>query len=425
MPSSSSAPKRKLFYGWWIVLSGFCVQLLHGALLFHGFGAYVLPLQGEFGWKRAEISGVFSMVRAESGLLGPLQGWLISRYGPRLVMQVGLTLFGAGFFLLAEIDSLISLYLSFALIALGASLGGFMPISSTIANWFVRRRSTALGLMLAGMGLGGTLVPLLIHAIATLGWRTTAQISGAAIVVLGLPLAQIMRGRPEDHGYAPDGDATSGSEEEQAAEPSFTVRQALRTPAFWLLSLGHGSALLAVGAVLTHQIPHMVEGLGMSQEAAAVNVALLVWVTMCGQLAGGYLGDRVNKRLVMFVCMWLHVGGLLVLAMADSVWEARLFAVLHGTAWGVRGSLINAIRADYFGRASYAAVTGYASLIIMMGMTLGPLFAGFMFDWQGHYQTAFIVLAALVGLGSGAFLAARKPAPASEATAFNPRIPWK
>ena len=382
MPSSPSAPlRKKLFYGWWIVLAGFCLQMLQGALLFHGFGAYILPLQGEFGWKRAEISGVFSMVRAESGLLGPLLGWLISRFGPRCIMQVGMTLFGAGFWLLAEIDSLISLYLSFALIALGASLGGFMSISSTIANWFVRRRSIALGLMLAGMGMGGTLVPLLIHAIATLGWRATAQISGAVIVVLGLPLAQIMRWRPEDHGYAPDGDGTAGSEEE-----------------------------LAVGTVLTHQLPHMVEGLGMSQEAAAVNVALLVWVVMVGQLTGGYVGDRVNKRLVMFVCMWLHVGGLLVFALADSAWEARLFAVLHGTAWGVRGTLINAIRADYFGRVSYAAITGYATLIIMIGMTLGPLFAGFMYDWQGHYQTAFIVLAVLVGLGSGAFLAARKPA---------------
>lgn len=414
MSSSPSAPlRKKLFYGWWIVLAGFCLQMLQGALLFHGFGAYILPLQGEFGWKRAEISGVFSMVRAESGLLGPLQGWLISRFGPRCIMQVGMTLFGAGFWLLAEIDSLISLYLSFALIALGASLGGFMSISSTIANWFVRRRSIALGLMLAGMGMGGTLVPLLIHAIATLGWRATAQISGAVIVVLGLPLAQIMRWRPEDHGYAPDGDGTAGSEEELAEEPSFTVRQALRTPAFWLLSLGHGSALLAVGTVLTHQIPHMVEGLGMSQQAAAVNVALLVWVVMVGQLTGGYVGDRVNKRLVMFVCMWLHVGGLLVFALADSAWEARLFAMLHGTAWGVRGTLINAIRADYFGRVSYAAITGYATLIIMIGMTLGPLFAGFMYDWQGHYQTAFIVLAVLVGLGSGAFLAARKPAPAA------------
>lgn len=402
---------KNLFYGWWIVLASFCVQLLQGALLFHGFGAYILPLQGEFGWKRAEIAGVFSMVRAESGLLGPLQGWLISRFGPRRVMQVGMVLFGAGFFLLAEINSLITLYLAFALIALGASLGGFMSISSTIANWFARRRSTALGLMLAGMGLGGTLVPLLIHAIETLGWRNTAQISGALIVVFGLPLAQVMRGRPEDYGYVPDGDDTTEFEEQRAEEPMFTVSQALRTPAFWLLSLGHGSALLAVGTVLTHQIPHMVEGLGMSQEAAAINVALLVWVTMMGQLTGGYVGDRVNKRLVMFVCMWLHVGGLVVFALADSVWAARLFAVLHGTAWGVRGTLINAIRADYFGRASYAAVTGYASLIIMVGMTIGPLFAGFMYDWQGHYQTAFIILAVLVGLGSIAFLIARKPTP--------------
>ena len=413
MPSSPSAPPQKgLFYGWWIVLASCCVQVLQGALLFHGFGTYILPLQSEFGWKRAEISGVFSMVRAESGLLGPLQGWLIGRFGPRLVMQVGFVLFGTGFWLFAAVNSLSDLYLAFALIALGASLGGFMSISSTIANWFVRRRATALGLMLAGMGLGGTLVPVLVHSMATLGWRTTAQISAVLVVVVGLPLALVMRRRPEDHGYLPDGDtAPTAKGESPAPEPAFTAGQALRTRAFWLLSLGHGSALLAVGTMLAHQIPHMVEGLGMSQEAAAVNVALLVGVTMVGQLSGGYLGDRVDKRLAMFACMWLHVAGLLVFALADAVWGARVFAVLHGAAWGVRGTLINAIRADYFGRASYAAISGYASLIIMMGMTLGPLFAGFMRDWQGDYKAAFVVLAVLVGLGSGAFLAARKPVP--------------
>ncbi|NKB67803.1 MAG: MFS transporter [Candidatus Latescibacteria bacterium] len=416
-PSPNSSAKKPLFYGWWIVLASFFVQILQGALLFHGFGTYILPLQSEFGWKRAEIAGVFSMVRAESGLLGPLQGWLIGRYGPRQVMRVGFVLFGIGFWQFSRVDSLIQLYLAFALIALGASLAGFMSIASTIANWFVRRRSTALGLMLAGMGLGGTLVPLLVYAMATVGWRATAQISAVAVVLLGLPLAQIMRRSPEDHGYLPDGDsAPLDKGEEPQEEPAFSVRQALRTPAFWLLSLGHASALLAVGTVLAHQIPHMVEGLGMSQKEAGLNVALLVWVTMMGQLSGGYLGDRVNKRLVMFACMWLHVAGLLVFALVDSVWGARIFAVLHGTAWGVRGTLINAIRADYFGRASYAAISGYASLIIMMGMTLGPLFAGFLRDWLGNYQLAFIVLAGLVGLGSGAFLAARKPVPPAKAS---------
>ena len=149
--------------------------------------------------------------------------------------------------------------------------------------------------------------------------------------------------------------------------------------------------------------------MGLSPERAAANVAVLVAVTMASQMVGGYLGDRVEKRLIMFACMWLHAGGLLVFAYADSAAEAKVFAVLHGTAWGVRGTLVNAIRADYFGRTSYATISGFASLVIMVGMTIGPLFAGFVYDWTGAYRTAFLVLAALVALGSVAFLLARKP----------------
>jgi len=412
---SDSLPRRSkgIFYGWWIVLAGFIIQMFSGCLLFHGFGTYVLPLQAEFAWSRAQVSGAFSVVQAESGLLGPLQGWLIDRYGPRAVMRVGFVVFGLGFVLFSRMDSLFTFYFSFAIIALGWSLAGFMPVATTIAHWFWRWRSTALGIMLVGMGTGGLLVPVMVWSLSIYGWRTTAQASGLLIILLGLPLSQLMRHRPEDYGYRPDGAVGGRVDEkgrkEQEVEPSFTTRQALRTSAFWFLALGHGLALVVVGVVLVHQIPHMVEGMGLSTEMAAANVAVMVGMTMAGQLVGGYLGDRFDKRLIMFACMWLHGGGLLVFAYADSVAAARLFAVLHGTAWGVRGTLVNTIRADYFGRASYGTVSGFASLITMVGMTLGPLFAGFVHDWTGSYQTAFLVIAVLVALGSGAFLLARKP----------------
>ena len=133
--------QEQLFFGWWIVLGSYVIQILNGALLFHAFSAYILPLQAEFGWSRAAVSGVFSMVRAESGILGPLQGWMVDRYGPRAMMRVGIALFAAGYLCFSRIDSLWGFYLSFALIALGSSLGGFIPIATTITNWFVRQRA--------------------------------------------------------------------------------------------------------------------------------------------------------------------------------------------------------------------------------------------------------------------------------------------
>jgi sugar phosphate permease len=420
MSTTESTRKHptRIFYGWIIVAGGFLIQLLNGGLLFHAFSAYILPLQAQFGWSRAALSGAFSMARAESGILGPFQGWLIDRFGARSTMLVGNLLFGVGFLLFSRMDTLLSFYLSFALIALGSSLGGFMPITATVTNWFARRRATAMAASMVGMGVGGLLVPVVAYSLTAHGWRATAFVSGLLVLAIGMPASLLMRHKPEPYGYLPDGDPPDGPEKaatrrqnKTAADPGFTARQALRTPTFWLLSLGHGSALLVVGAVLVHQVPHMVQSIGLSAEAAAANVALLVAISITGQMTGGYLGDRLDKRLVMFGCMWLHAIALTIFAFATTRAEAALFALLHGTGWGMRGLLINAIRADYFGRAAFASITGFNSLIVMIGMTGGPLFAGFLYDLVGDYQTAFLILAGLAALGSIALFLARKPAP--------------
>ncbi len=417
MPSVASIRNHRyrFFYGWVVVVGGFLIQVLNGGLLFHAFSAYVLPLKGEFGWSRAAISGAFSMARAESGILGPFQGWLIDRFGSRRIMCIGNLLFGLGFLLFSRTDSLSTFYLSFALIALGSSLGGLIPIITAITNWFSRRRATAMALAMTGMGAGGLLVPVVVWSLSTYGWRVTAVMSAIVIWIIGLPASLVMRHNPEQYGYLPDGrlpnspEGPSNQRPQVEEELQFTAGEALRTPAFWLLSLGHATALLVVGAVLVHQVPHMVKSIGLSEEAAAANVALLVMVSIVGQVTGGYLGDRLDKRLIMFGCMWLHAIALLVFAFATTRLEAMLFALLHGSGWGMRGLLVNAIRADYFGRASYASITGFNSLIVMIGMTIGPLFAGFLYDLVGDYHTAFLVLSFLAALGSTAFFLAREP----------------
>lgn len=411
---SAPAARPRLFFGWYIALAAYVIHVLNGGLLFHAFGTYILPLQAEFGWSRAAVSGAFSMVRAESGILGPLQGWLVDRYGPRAMMRLGIGLFGLGYIAFSRIDSLAQFYLAFALIALGSSLGGFIPIATTITNWFVRRRATVLGLTMTGMGVGGLLVPVVVWCITDYGWRATAFYSGLLIWLVGLPCTQLMRHRPEHYGLRPDGDAEPDT---AAGTPAtndgvqFSARQALRTPTFWFLSAGHSAALFVVGTVLVHQIPHMVEHIGLSPEQAALNVTLLLAFSIAGQASGGWIGDRVDKRWTMIACMWAHAVALVLFAYADSPFHTLLFAALHGTAWGVRGTLINAIRADYFGRAAFATISGFASLVIMVGMTAGPLFAGFLYDMLGNYQRAFVILAGLAAAGSVFLWLARKPQP--------------
>lgn len=400
-----------MFYGWWIVVSASGVQWLAGMLWMQSYGAYMVLLQDEFGWSKALVAGAFALTRVESGILGPLQGILVDRFGPRLILTIGTVIFGVGFMLFSQVESLLSFYLCFFLIALGSSLGGFATLMVAMVSWFSRHRAKAVAVSQLGFSIGGLSVPFVILLLEAVGWRATAFLSGVLVLVMGLPLVQVIRHRPQDHGEVPDGmvDSELPRSVADALKRDFTVREALRTSAFWLISFGHALALLSVSAVMVHLVPHLTEGLDYTLAEAGVVVAMLTAFQLLGQLSGGYLGDRMDKRIICACCLVAHAGGLLVLAFADSFAMVVGFAALHGLGWGTRGPLMVALRADYFGATSFGTIMGFSSLIVMLGMATGPIFAGVMADIYGNYQLGLSVLAGLSLFGSVCFLAARAP----------------
>ena len=409
-------PRGHVFYGWWIVAASGGVQWLAAVLWMQSYGAYMVFLLEDFGWSKTLVAGAFALTRIESGILGPLQGWLVDRFGPRLILTIGTVLFGVGFMLFSLVDSVLSFYLCFVLIALGSSLGGFATLMVSIVNWFNRHRAKAIAISQLGFSIGGLCVPLVILLLEVFGWRMTAFISGVAVLVVGLPLVRLVRHRPAEIGEVPDGDAVPEPEVDEVAAPEgeirdFTAREAMRTRSFWLISLGHALALLTVSAVMVHLIAHLTEGLGYSVAQAGVVVALLTAFQMVGQLSGGYLGDRLNKRLICAACMVAHAAGLLLVTFASSFLMVLAFTALHGLAWGTRGPLMVALRADYFGASSFGTIMGFSSLIVMLGMSGGPVFAGLMADLYGNYEVGLSVLAGLALLGSLCFLAATAPTP--------------
>jgi MFS family permease len=230
----------------------------------------------------------------------------------------------------------------------------------------------------------------------------------------------VIRKRPEDYGGVVDGVRTPVTVAEGDARPTtngsqsiyrdFTAGEAMRTPAFWLISLGHGSALLIVSAVIVHVVSHLHDDLGYSLGAASLVVTLMTLFQVVGLIIGGIIGDRFDKRMIAVVCMGMHTLGLLLVAYAVILPMVIAFAVLHGTAWGCRGPLMQALRADYFGRSSFGVIMGVSSTVVMLGTIIGPLVAGFLADATGSYQSGFTILAVLAGLGSVFFLLARPPA---------------
>jgi sugar phosphate permease len=251
----------------------------------------------------------------------------------------------------------------------------------------------------------------------TYGWRMTALASGVIAIVVGSPLAAIIRNRPSDIGEVVDGireerpsQQINPTDRKPDMTRDFTAREALRTPAFWLLSLGHSFALFVVQAVIVHAIAHLKEGLGYSIAQAALALTLVTAAQLCGVAIGWAIGDRYDKRMIAASCMLLHMGGLLLLTYAVNTAMVIGFAVLHGIGWGLRGPFMQALRADYFGASSIGMILGLSFLILMLGQIGGPMIAGVLADITGSYKAGFTVLAVLAGLGSVFFLAAKKPA---------------
>ena len=409
--------RTRVFYGWWMVAAAFFVQLITAGLLMQSYGAYVAVLQEQRGWSKTALAGAFSLTQVIGGILGPFQGFILDRAGPRITMQLGFIVFGLGFMALSQVQSLWHYYGAFALLAVGFSFSAFFPLSVALVNWFERKRARVLSTMSLGFAVGGLIVPLVALSLEEFGWRETAFASGVLVIVLGIPLAQVMRRRPEDYGEAVDGirDPEAATQARIAVATinrpvrDFTLREAIRTPAFWLISFGHGSALFVVGAVSVHVISHLKEDLGYSVGSAALVVTLMTLFQVIGMLIGGAIGDRVDKRLIAATCMFLHMVGMLLVAFATNVVMVIAFAVLHGLAWGARGPLMQAIRADYFGRTNFGAIMGVSTTIILFGQVGGPLLAGIMADQTGDYVVGFSVLAVLSGLGSSFFIFARRP----------------
>lgn len=428
------APLRRIFYGWWVLASCSVVASLVSATQSYGFSLFFVPLTAEFGWSRAALSGVMSLARLEGGFLGPLEGVLVDRFGPRRMMLIGIPIITLGFILMSRLDDvaaalaldpLIVFYGVWVLfIAGGTALGTSTPAQTAVANWFVRRRGLALGIYSSSIGIGAaSLVPFLAHIIDTEGWRTAALVAGGTALGIGIPAALVVRHRPEDYGYLPDGDTQAGparpaprAQRGVAPEQEFTIRQAVATRAFWVLAFGFGFRVMVTSAVIIH-LPALLQDMGYAPVEAASAVSAVAALSVAGRLGLGWLGDRLEKRRVYVGALAAMAAGLLLLAFAAHTWQVLLFLLLYSPAYGGLASLQLALRGDFFGRRAFATIAGAMGPITTLGTITGPLFAGVAFDLSGSYRIAMLVFAAATALNMVLMFSLRRPRLAAPAPA--------
>jgi sugar phosphate permease len=408
-----AARSKGFFYGWWMVAVGCAMRMLGGGFHLYGFTIFFLPITQELGLSRAATSLVFALARAEGAIEGPLAGYLIDRFGPRPMMLAGVLLSGVGYMLLAGVESYLGLLVVYlGLISLSFS-AGFMHSPMALANsWFIRRRALAMTLISSSIGVGGTVItPLLAFSVQTWGWRYGAFLAGLGLILIGVPVALVAKRSPESMGLAPDGvapqakapstqatSATKTTEPVKPSEPEFTLRQAMRTSAFWMLILATTTRVGVFNAITVHFVPIMVWK-GVSEQRAAAMLAAMALMSLPSHLLVGWIADYVNKPRLMAACMGVGAVSIAFLAYGEGEWSLWIFVLLFTimeaifpVGWATVG--------DFFGRKSFATIRGTMSFFYLWGPALGPVITGAIYDRYQSYapmMSAYIALSVLAG----------------------------
>ena len=415
----------KKFYGWRVVVAGGTLQFFQSMLLNQAFGAYLAALVQDRGWSKTALSGAAALKSTESALLGPVLGWLVDRFGSQRIVRAGVLLFGIGFMLLSQTNTLAAFYAAFVVLALGASMCSNMVVSVAIIQWF-EKRARARTVLVAVRRRGGRPVrvrggvghPDVRLAHHGLRLRRDAHRVRLATGEHGAQpsedVGQRIDGLPP-HTAPPNADPGAAETADPApragpVQNEYTAREALRTSAFWLLSLGHACSLFVVSAINVHAITHIKEGLGYSLALASLYITIATAGQFAGVVCGWAVPERIEKRKVTALTMLLHAAGMLLLTYATGPVMLVVSALVHGIGWGLRGPFISAMRADYFGRNSIGMILGLSSMIMVIGQIGGPLIAGVFADWLGNYRAGFTIIAALAAVGSLFFWMARRPA---------------
>ncbi|MBI4328238.1 MAG: MFS transporter [Chloroflexi bacterium] len=413
--STKERPRPRVYYGWVIVATMMLVSVAETSEFNPVLGVFLKPITEEFGWSRATFATAMSIGTVIGGLAGLLVGRQLDRLGPRWMVAGAFLLLGGTMVAMAFIQEL---WQFFALTIVGRSVVTgviALSISVVIAKWFVRRRGRAMALTNVGTRVGNAATPLFVQFfVANFGWRVaTAALGTLTWGLTLLPTLLFLRRQPEDLGLRPDGDEArldrEGEEGSEASkEVSLTVREVLRTGAFYFVLLATSIAFFNGGGANFHMFAHLTDRGIPGDQAIAV---IFVWSSLGagGALVAGFLSERVPLRTMM-IGSFLVVGfGLFLLSMTRDLRMAYAFAIVHGTVFGGLPTLQNLVWADYFGRKSLGAIRGLVSPVQMATNALGPLAAAVAFDALGNYTVIFTVMIALYSVAAAAMFLARPP----------------
>ena len=405
---------KQFFYGWYLVAVGVFLLSISSLGVFRGMSPLMPVLQKNFGWTRTQISLSSLMTRVEGAALGPIEGFLIDRIGARKMVLIGFSIMAVGFVLFSFIQNLWHFYAVFILINLGNGIGGWLAVVTILNSWFRRKRTIAMAGAMSGILIAGIFVPPYTIALNH-GFRVTVFVFGLIILAVALPCVKIIKNNPEELGLLPDGaetesdlDKSTPSKISQDQEVEFTVGQALKTRVFWILTVAHVSSTISLATLSIHLMARL-QDIGLSSTTASYIELVSSVVALPSLFVAGWLGDKVSKKYLVALFLFLQGISTIVLTVANGLPLALLFAVFYGIAFGGRIPLMTAIRGDYFGRKAFASIMGWSMLPNGILMAIAPVWAAWMFDTYGSYTVPFLSYAVINLAGALIMLVVKKP----------------
>lgn len=414
---SQTLPRRLIahlpfFYGWVVLACVCCAGFSRQGSAVATLSVFVTPMTSEFGWSRTLLSGAVSLGGLLAAVASPILGPLLDRYGARVMLGAAVAATGIANLLLSQIDTVLAFYLLFCIARMNFAGPFELGIYGAVNNWFVSRRPLATSIAtLAQMG-GLVAMPLIAQA-AMLGhgWRGGWLAIGVCVLAVGfLPTWFLMVRRPEDVGLVPDRRTTPEGGPAPVLEAAFSRRQAMRTPAFWLLTLYTALVFPVQAGVSLHQASHLIER-DIDPVIAATIVAAFSGMSALASLGVGLMPRGFPIRYALAALGGAFGLGAMLMIGIGSALDGFLAAGLFGFGIGGVLTLLPIAWADYFGRRSYGAIRGVALTVQVLAQASGPLLSGVLRDWTGDYVLSLECFAVLSFLSLAVALLTRPPPP--------------
>jgi len=409
--SAGTRPARPaLFYGYIIVACSFVVLLVVFGTNY-SFGIFFNRLLADLEWSRTVISTGYSIAQFLAGVVGILTGRLSDRFGPRFtVLACGIAL-ALGCFLMSLVTQPWMLYFFYGLLV-GIGFGGAgIPVSSTIPRWFVRRRGLMTGIVVAGIGCGTIIMPLLVNLLLENNdWRKSFVILAVIVTIAIIPVTLFLKRDPSEIGTKAYGDSSSGHPGSVRKEEGLTLKQAIRTRSFWIVALVFIIFGFYVQSIMVHVVPYA-RSLGIEAGSAAAIMSFLGIGSITGRIVMGTLSDRLGVKRTVIIALSVLLAAYLLLRSANVLWMLYVFAVMFGFGYGAMISMQNLIPARFFGLLSIGTMVGVITFIYAIGGALGPVVTGYVFDVTHSYNLAFIIYIVLAAAGILCALTLKTPSP--------------